>query len=207
MKFTIVQHDLLDGLQKVAGVVPSKSTTPALENLLFELNDQTLKITGTDLEVTVTTEVRPSKIEKTGAVALPARVITEMVRSLPNIPIQLESDSGYKMKVTTDQGFYQISGISKENFPEIPKPSEQNIVNVANDRLVRMFSKTIFAVSVDELRPALMGVYMQITSDELRMVATDGHRLSKIVDSSYKASVETIRMILPPKAIQIALKS
>ncbi|MBN1781993.1 DNA polymerase III subunit beta [bacterium] len=207
MKFTIVQHELLEGLQKIAGVVPAKSTTPVLENLLFEIADQKLKITGTDLEVTVTTEVNTQSVEETGAVALPARVITEMVRSLPDIPIQMESDSGYKIKITTNQGFYQISGISKENFPEIPVPIEENVVEVSSGKLARMFSKTIFAVSADELRPALMGVFLQIAGNEFRMVATDGHRLSKIVDTGYKGTVESIQMIVPPKAVQIALKN
>jgi len=207
MKFTIVQHDLLEGLQKVAGVVPTKSTTPVLENVLFELVDQKLKLTGTDLEVTVTTEIHPQEIQEEGAVALPARVITEMVRSLPDIPIQIESDAGYKIKITTDQGFYQISGISKENFPEIPAPNENRVVELANEQLARMFAKTIFAVSVDELRPALMGVFIQIMNNEFRMVATDGHRLSKIVDDGYKGSEDELRMIVPPKAVQIALKN
>ncbi|MBN2104402.1 DNA polymerase III subunit beta [bacterium] len=207
MKFTINQHNLFEGLQKVIGVVPAKSTTPALENLLFDLTEQKLRITGTDLEVTVTTEIQPDKIEETGAVALPARVITEMMRSLPDISVQFESDSGYKMKITTEQGFYQISGISKENYPALPEPTEENVVNVENTKLSRMLSKTIFAVSVDELRPALMGVFLQMKNNELRMVATDGHRLSKIVDTGYKGDTDNLQLIIPPKAVQIVLKN
>ncbi len=207
MKFTIIQHDLLEGLQRVAGVVPSKSTTPVLENVLFEIKDGKLKITGTDLEVTVSTDVVPQDIQEEGAVALPARVMTEMMRSLPDIPVQMESDSGYKIKITTDQGFYQISGISKENFPELPAPSEDHVVELSNEKLARMFSKTIFAVSFDELRPALMGVFLQILNDEFRMVATDGHRLSKIIDTGYRSETDPLRMIVPPKAVQIAIKN
>ena len=207
MKFTIVQHDLLEGLQKVIGVVPTKSTTPVLENVLFELSDEKLRMTGTDLEVTVTTEVVPQEIQEEGAVALPARVITEMLRSLPDIPIQVESDSGYKIKITTEQGFYQISGISRENFPDIPKPAEDHVVNLSNEKLSRMLAKTIFAVSVDELRPALMGVFIQILGDEFRMVATDGHRLSKIIDTDFQSDTDPIRMIIPPKAVQLAIKN
>jgi len=207
MKFNIVQHDLFEGLQKVIGVVPAKSTTPVLENLLFELTDQKLKITGTDLEVTVMTQIQPKDIQEEGAVALPARVITEMIRSLPDIPIQFELDSGYKMKMTTEKGFYQISGISKENYPEVPAPSEEHVMSVENTQLSRMLSKTIFAVSVDELRPALMGVFLQIMQNELRMVSTDGHRLSKIIDTEYTSDLDDIQMIIPPKAVQIALKN
>lgn len=150
MKFTISQETLFQCLQKVSGVVPAKSATPVLENVFFELDDETLRLTGTDLEVSVTTQTAPEKIEKTGAVALPARVLLEMIRSMPNIPIRFEVDKNHKVKMTTDQGYYQISGISKDNFPEIPKSASDTYFEMDNSRLHRMFSKTLFAVSSDE---------------------------------------------------------
>jgi DNA polymerase III subunit beta len=207
MKFSISQETLFQCLQKVSGVVPSKSTTPILENVFFELDDEKLHITGTDLEVSVSTETIPEKIDKIGSVALPARVIIEMIRSLPNIMIQFETDKNHKVKMTTDQGYYQVSGISKDNFPEIPKITTESYVELENAKLHRMFSKTIFAVSADELRPALMGVFVQILPNELRMVATDGHRLSKIIDKSFQCKQKAINMIIPPKAVQLVLKN
>ena len=207
MNFTILQSKLLSALQKVSGVVPAKSTTPALENILFEVQDKNVQITGTDLEISLTTKVKAEEVQKTGEIALPARVITEMIRSLPEMKIHFELDDNNRVKITTDQGVYQIAGISKENFPEITKPSEERTIEFESNKLGRMFAKTIFAVSSDELRPALMGVFMQISSDEFRMVATDGHRLSKIVDKGFRYDQDPIRMIVPPKAIQIALKN
>jgi len=207
MKFTILQNDLLETLQIISAVVPTRSTTPILENILFDLEDDHLKMTGTDLEVSISTEVTPQQIDTPGAIALPAKVITEMIRSLPNIPVSFESDENNRIKMTTDQGFYQVAGLSKENFPEMPDISEERVIEVKNSMLSRMFSKTIFAVSSEELRPALMGVFMQIMADELRMVATDGHRLSKIVDNSFRYDDSPVRMIIPPKAVQIALKN
>lgn len=207
MKFTISQDTLLDALLKISGVVPARSTTPILENILFELNENTLKITGTDLEVSISTDVEVSQVEKVGAVALPAKVITEMIRSLPNIPVVFELDESNRIKITTDQGFYQVAGISKDNFPDIPQLNEDKVIEIDNAMLSRMFSKTLFAVSSDELRPALMGVFVQILSDEFRMVATDGHRLSKIVYKDFKGMDTTVKMIVPPKAVQLALKN
>jgi len=207
MKFSILQSQLLKGLQKVSGVVPTKSTTPALENILFEIQNNELKITGTDLEVSITTAAKIQDVQKEGAIALPAKVITEMIRSLSEMPIHFELDENNRIKIKTEQGVYQISGISKENFPEVPKPGEEKTIEMDSQKLGRMFGKTIFAVSSDELRPALMGVFMQISNDEFRMVATDGHRLSKIVDKSFRFDQESMQMILPPKAIQIALKN
>jgi DNA polymerase-3 subunit beta len=207
MKFTISQETLFQCLQKVAGVIPAKSATPVLENVFFELDDEALKITGTDLEVSVTTQTNPEKIEKTGAVALPARVLIEMIRSMPNIPIRFEVDKNHRVKMTTDQGYYQISGISRDNFPEIPKSAAEPYFEMDNAKLHRMLSKTLFAVSADELRPALMGVYVQILANEFRMVATDGHRLSKIVDRNFKSKQKPVNMIIPPKAAQLAVKN
>ncbi len=208
MKFAITQDVLFQGLQKIAGVVPTKSTTPILENIFFELSKSHLSITGTDLEVSVTTKVSPVQIEETGAFALPARQIIETVRSLPNVQIRFESDSNNRVKMITDQGgLYQVSGISKDNFPELPSYKENRFVEINNTSLTRMFNKTLFAVSTDELRPALMGVFVQIMPNELRMVATDGHRLSIIVDTSFRCDESSIRMIVPPKAVQIILKN
>jgi DNA polymerase-3 subunit beta len=208
MKFSIAQNVFLEGLQKIAGVVPTKSTTPVLENIFFELNKSRLNITGTDLEVTVATKVEPVQIDEPGAVALPARQVIETVRSLPDIQIRFESDSNNRVKMVTDQGgVYQVSGISKDNFPELPVYREERFVEVENAVLTRMFNKTLFAVSTDELRPALMGVYIQIMPNELRMVATDGHRLSKIINTSFRCDESSIKMIVPPKAVQIVLKN
>jgi DNA polymerase-3 subunit beta len=140
-------------------------------------------------------------------VALPARVVIEMIHSLPKILIHFEVDKNHKVKMTTDQGYYQISGISKDSFPDIPKYSTDSFFEFENTKLHRMFSKTIFAVSADELRPALMGVFVQILPDEFRMVATDGHRLSKIVDKQFKSKNKPVNMIVPPKAVQLVLKN
>lgn len=207
MKFTMLQSSLLEALQKVSGVVPARSTTPILENILFQVEDNKLRLTGTDLEVSITTEVDTESMETAGALALPARVITEMIRSLPDIPIHFEADHTNRVKITTDHGLYQVSGIGKDNFPERPSFSDERKVVVDSLLLARMFKKTLFAVSSEELRPALMGVFIQILPDEFRMVATDGHRLSKIVDRSFSSADTTAKMIVPPKAVQIAMKN
>lgn len=207
MKFTILQSILLEALQRISTAVPARSTTPILENILFDLTEEGLKITGTDLEVSLTTNVKPSSSEATGALALPARVVTETIRSLPDIKVHFETDDGNRMKITTDIGLYQVAGISKENYPEMPGFQDERVIEIENDLLGRMFAKTIFAVSSEELRPALMGVFLQLMSDELRMVATDGHRLSKIVDKGFRYDGTPIRLIIPPKAVQIAIKN
>ncbi len=207
MEFTILQNKLMKALQIVSSVVPTRSTTPILENILFDVENNNLRITGTDLEVSITTEVSTEETNKPGAISLPSKVITETIRSLPDIPVHFALDENNKVKITTNQGFYQVTGISKENFPEMPAPSNEHSIEVENNILSKMFDKTIFAVSSEELRPALMGVFIQIMTNEFRMVATDGHRLSKIINKNFHYSNTPIQMIVPPKAVQIALKN
>ena len=207
MEFTILQSSLMKALQIVSSVVPTRSTTPILENILFDVENNNLKITGTDLEVSITTEVSTKETNRSGAISLPSKVITEMIRSLPDIPVHFALGEDDKVKITTEQGLYQVTGIPKENFPEMPILSDEHSIEVKNNILSRMFNKTIFAVSSEELRPALMGVFVQIMTNEFRMVATDGHRLSKIINKNFQYSDTPIQMIVPPKAIQIALKN
>ena len=207
MKFSILQKDLLNSLQVISSVVPVRSATPIAENILFTVEKNMLQITGTDIEVSMRTEIPITESITPGSIALPGKIITEMIRSLPNIPITFETDESNKVKITTDKGVYSLSGISQENYPELPSLSEEKSISIASDKLKRMLTKTIFAVSSEELRPALMGVYFQIMKDELRMVATDGHRLSKIVDTDFSYDQDPVMMIIPPKAVQIAIKN
>ncbi len=207
MKFSILQKDLLNSLQIISSVVPVRSATPIAENILFTVEENKLQITGTDIEVSMRTEIPLNESIVPGSIALPGKIITEMIRSMPNIPIQFETDDSNKIKITTDKGVYSLSGISKENYPELPSLSDDKSISISSNKLKRMLTKTIFAVSSEELRPALMGVFFQIMKDELRMVATDGHRLSKIIDTDFNYDDEPVKMIIPPKAAQIAIKN
>lgn len=207
MKFSILQKDLLSSLQTISSVVPVRSATPIAENILFAAEEKKLQLTGTDIEVSMRTEIPLNDSVEPGSIALPGKIITEMIRSLPNIPINFQTSENNKVTITTEKGVYSISGISKENYPELPSLSEENSISLPGNKLKRMLTKTIFAVSSEELRPALMGVYFQIMKDELRMVATDGHRLSKIVDTNFGYDKDPIMMIIPPKAVQIAIKN
>lgn len=207
MKFSILQEKLLKSLQIISSVVPVRSVTPVAENILFSVEGNTLQITGTDIEVSLRTRIDLEGDVKPGSVALPGKVITEIIRSLPNIPIKFEKDENDRVEIRTDKGVYNISGKIVDDYPDLPDLSEEKEIVLSNKKLKRMLSKTIFAVSSEELRPALMGVFLQIRKDELRMVATDGHRLSKIEDKDFSYYDEPVEMIIPPKAVQIAIKN
>jgi DNA polymerase-3 subunit beta len=207
MKFTASSNDLLKALTKASNVVPSKSTLPILENYLFDLSKNTLKITATDLEISITTSVRV-KGEANGKLAIPAKRIMETIRALQNVDIQFDADMvTKKLGMKTRNGEYTLSGESSEDYPTIPLPKTGESITLDRDVLIRMLNQTIFAVSSDELRPAMMGVLLQMKKGEIRAVATDGHRLVRVVNASSETGKVEKDIIVPAKALNTVLKA
>lgn len=206
MKFSVNKTDFLESLQKVIGVLPAKTTIPVLSNLLLSLEDNELLITGTDLEISVCTMCAVSG-EQNGALSIPGKRFFEIIRELPELPITIESDDNFQLTVSNDKGVYKFNGESEEEFPQIAVEDADREIVVDAEKILRMIDKTIFAVSSDELRTTLLGVYFQILPNELRMVATDGHRLSKIVNFDFKGEEDAASAILPTKALQLVSRS
>jgi DNA polymerase-3 subunit beta len=208
MKFTAAASDLQKALGRVGGVIPSKSPTPILEDFLFELKGDTLTITATDLEVSFTTSIKV-KGKEDGAIAIPGKRLIDTVRSLPaDSSPEISTDATrHKVVMTTANGEFALSGEDAKEFPSIPafKPGEEVDVECADLR--RIIQHTIFAVSTDELRPAMMGVLFESKGGELRAVSTDGHRLVRYSRKvSTKGSLKK-NIIVPAKALQILSKS
>lgn len=206
MKLKVNKKELYQAIQNIVGVVPLRTTIPILGNILLDLKGDTLTLTGTDLEVSITTHINVQG-EMDGAVAIPAKFIFEIVRELPEIPIELECDETHKITLSTEKGFYRISGEDKEDFPKMSVEEIEGSFSIENERLARMINNTIFAVSLDELRTTLMGVYLQVLENELRMVSTDGHRLVKIVNKKFRSPTFKKESIIPTKALNLLLKN
>ncbi|MFQ5863737.1 MAG: DNA polymerase III subunit beta [bacterium] len=207
MKFKINKTDFYQAIQNVIGVVPVKTTIPILGNVLLHLEENNLTLTGTDLEVSISTRMKVQG-EVDGGVAIPAKVLFEIVRELPDIPMELEcNEEDHKITITTEKGFYRLSGEAKEDFPKISIEESEEYFLIDSELLARMIDKTLFAVSTDELRTTLMGVYLQVMEKELRMVSTDGHRLVKIVDKKFNSAEFQKDMIIPTKALNLLLKN
>jgi len=207
MKFGTSSNELLKSLSKVIGVVPSKSTLPILENLLFDLSGNNLKITATDLEISMTVGMQVGGKTEDGKIAIPAKRLMETIRALPNVDINFSVDAGNKITMTTDMGEYKMSGEPSEEFPSIPEFKEKEQLEIDSESLKRLIGKTLFAVSKDELRPSMMGVLFQIKSDEFRAVSTDGHRLVKVVNQNLKSPKFQRDIIIPEKALHLVLRS
>jgi DNA polymerase-3 subunit beta len=206
MKFSVASSELQKALSKTGGVVPSRSTLPVLENLLFTLNKGILHITATDLEISIAVEL-PVKSLEDGSIAIPAKRIIDTVRSLPDMQLMFSVDvENNKIKMLTDNGEYVLTGESSEEFPVTPEFKGDNEVTIDAEILKRLIYRTSFAVSNDELRPAMMGILVQTKESEMRAVATDGHRLVRVVMKSDGTGKFKRDIVIPSKALNLAAK-
>ena len=208
MKFTASSADLLQALRTVNGAVPSKSTMPILECILFRRSDDRLLLAATDLEISLVqhADVQFEDGPAGGAattVAVPAKRLIDTLRALPDVPITFVSDEEFGITLETDQGHYEMVGQDGEEYPDLPSFSDETEITLEGALLKRAIKKTSFAVSNDALRPAMMGIYFELGPDGGRAVATDGHRLVKLNHESI-TSEEPIELIVPQKAVSLA---
>jgi DNA polymerase-3 subunit beta len=207
MRFTASSADLLQALNIVSGAVPSKSTLPILECVLFEREGDTLRLSATDLEISIVQDVgvtfESNGDSQKGRVAVPAKRLLETLRALPELPIQFSSNEEHHVEVTTDQGRYKMVGYDGADYPAIPTMEGGKVIEVNGVLLKRTIQKTGFAASKDALRPAMMGIYFEVGDESARAVATDGHRLVRLVNNGLTAD-EPIKFIVPVKAVGLA---
>jgi len=206
MKFTISRNDFYRVLQKVINVIPSKSTVDILYSVLLITEDDHLKIIATDLEITQIAWAS-CRVSEQGAIAVPGKLLLDIIREMPEIDLAFTVDSNYKILIESTLGKYKISGQNKNEFPSVPLVESDNSIELKNSVLKRMIEKTIFACSTDTLRPALTGVFCQIMEKEYRMVATDGHRLVKMITTDYDNPGFTQDMIVPTKALNFVARN
>ncbi len=206
MKFSAPSNELQKILGSVATVIPSKSTLPILENFLFDVSKSTLTITATDLDISISSTLKVTNAGE-GTIAVPARRLTETVRSLPNVDVEFLADiASNKILMKSPTGEYKLTGEQHENYPTLPGFEGTQKLPIAGDILRRLIAKTSFAVSADELRPAMMGILLQMKKKEIRAVATDGHRLVRCINTTVSCPVER-DVVIPAKALNIVAKS
>ena len=200
MEFSVSSSVYRDGLQRVVGVIPSKTTLPVLSNVLYELCGDELTLTGTDLEVSLVTTLAV-KGKKNGAIALPGKIVHDILRQLPEEAVSVGIGSDLRAALRTSTGQYSIAGEGAKEYPTRPELTFDNKLSLPTADLLRMIEKTTFAVSTGEIRSSLMGVYFQLFGNEMRAVATDGHRLVKIVNRHFSADKDIGGYIVSTKAL------
>ncbi|PAU94839.1 DNA polymerase III subunit beta [Aliifodinibius salipaludis] len=205
MKFNVSSSELVKALSAVSGAVPNKATLPILETILFESDGDKLRLTATDLEISIL-ESMDADIDEGGAVAIPAHRLIETLRQLPDIPVSFQVDEKFNIKFRTDKGTYKLVGEDPDEFPEVPNLEEGHTIETDKGVITTAIDKTLFAVSNDDLRPAMMGVYFDIGTEESKFVATDGHRLVKYIKEDLTSDKE-VDFIVPEKALNLVKKA
>ncbi|MCA0229068.1 DNA polymerase III subunit beta [Runella limosa] len=205
MKFTVSSSVLLKQLAAINGVVSTNPIVPILENFLFQLDGGSLTVTASDLQTVMITEIQVESSDK-GAIAIPAKLLLDTLRGLPEQPIAIKVDSDtFGIEIVSENGRYKLSGENPIDFPKIPSVNRAFSVELSSTSLMSAIVNTIFATSTDELRPAMTGVFLQLGANHATFVATDGHRLIRYRRFDVKSAVDTT-MIIPRKALNL-LKS
>ena len=200
MNLTITKDQLLHGLQAVQNVVSTRTTLPILSNVLLRAEANRLEFTATDLDVTIACAVEAS-VKKGGATTVPVKKLFGIARELTNSEIEMEVDDKSVCSLRSGPSFYKIRGLAAEEFPPMPQFKEDKKVNLAQEKIKGMLRKTSFAVSTDESRYVLNGIFLSLKEHKLTLVATDGRRLALVdeeVDISEKSQGE---FIVPSKAV------
>lgn len=205
MRFIVSTSVLLKQLQAISGASSSSTVLPILENFLFEIKDNLLTISATDLQTSMVTSL-PIEAKEEGRVAMPSKILIDTLKTLPDQPVAFSVDtSTLAIEISAGDGKYKLSGENADDFPKIPTVDNASTVEITGSILSEAINKTIFAVSNDELRPAMAGVYVQLNEQNITFVATDAHRLVRYRRTDI-GTEKSASIILPKKALNL-LKS
>src|SRR6266699_3068857 len=199
MKFTITREQLQQGLSAVAAAIPAKTTLPVLANVLVEVTKQGLRLSGTDLDIAVTTTV-PAEVDAEGAVTLPAKKLVDIARELPSGPVRITAAGESRVGIECGRSKFKLLGLPREEFPSFPAVKFDGAWKAAAGVVHKLVGHVAFAASTEESRPILNGVLWELRPDHMRMVATNGHRLAKMDVPAQGGS--TADLIVPPKALE-----
>lgn len=201
MKFILSSLKLLKSIQALSGVINSSNTLPILDDFLFNISEEELKITASDLETTMTVSIRPDMVEGAGQVTIPARLLIDVMKNFPDIPVSFNIDeTTLAIEITTGEGRYKMVGHKSDEFPQVPAIAEPSVWDIPADVLACGFEKTIFATGNDEIRPIMTGVFMAMSDTCLTFVATDAHKLVRYRRMDVKSDAAA-SFIVPKKPI------
>src|SRR5689334_8832890 len=176
MKFIVSSNALLKHLQQINGVIAGNTVLPILEDFLFEVEANKLTVVATDLE-TVMRITMDIESKESGKVCIPAKILMDSLKNLPEQPLTFNIEGNFAIEITTDNGKYKVMGENPDNFPKEPSPDDTTSFTMTSKALVTAINKTLFAVSNDDLRPAMTGVFFELDKKGIQFVATDAHRL------------------------------
>src|SRR5687767_13324903 len=202
MKFIVSTGALLKNLQAISGVVSTNTVLPILENFLFDIKNSQLTIFATDLETSMSIQMEVESKEE-GRVAIPAKILLETLKNLPEQPLTFTINSkNFGVEITSENGKYKLSGENGDDFPRIPIPEDVKKTEIPSGTLANAINHTLFAVSNDELRPAMTGILLELSPEGITFVSTDAHKLVRYRRKD-AVSRTTASFIIPKKALSL----
>ena len=201
MKFIVSSSQLLRQLQVLGGVINSNNTLPILDNFLFEISENQLKVSASDLETTMTALVAIES-DSSGSIAISARLLLDTLKTFPDQPLTFKTEGESIIEISSDQGKYDMAYFGGDEFPKSVSLQSPSKTVVPSNVLATAISKTIFAAGNDDLRPVMSGVFFQFSTDNLTFVATDAHKLVKYTRTDVTAD-KTAEFIMPKKPLNL----
>jgi DNA polymerase-3 subunit beta len=201
MKFIVSSSQLLKQLQVLGGVINSNNTLPILDNFLFELSENQLKVSASDLETTMSSVVAVES-DSSGSIAVSARLLLDTLKTFPDQPLTFKTEGDNTIEISSDQGKYDMAYFGGDEFPKAVSLPSPSTTIVPAHILGTAISKTIFAAGNDDLRPVMSGVFFQFSSQSLTFVATDAHKLVKYSRTDVTAD-QTAEFIMPKKPLNL----
>ena len=202
MNFIISSSTLLKNLQGISGVLNSSNSLPILDNFLFEIDKNQLKISASDLETTMNTIIAIES-KDTGNIAVPAKLLLDTLKTFADQPLTFNiDDKKFGIEIVSDYGKYKLTGHNGDEFPKLPNIEAAAALNLDAAVLASAINKTIFATGNDELRPVMSGVFCQLSTNDITFVATDAHKLVRYRRTDAKAQAAA-SFILPKKPLNL----
>src|ERR1043165_8186200 len=201
MKFIVSTSALLKQLQQISGVINANTVLPILEDFLFEVEKTKLTVVATDLETVMRVQLEV-EAKDSGKICIPAKMLMDSLKNIPDQPLTFNIDKNFGIEITSDNGKYKVMGENPDNFPKEPTADDTSSFSISSAALVTAINKTLFAVSNDDLRPAMTGVYFEMSKDALQFVSTDAHRLVRYKRTDVSCP-KTDSMIVPKKPLTL----
>lgn len=200
MKFKANKSILLNGIQTVQNIITTKSALPILSNILIETQQDKIRLTATDLDIGISCVV-PVEIQEPGSITIPAKRFSDIIKELPTDSVDIITKKNNSITIETPVCQFKIMGLAFEEFPKLPEFQNKEAINLPQTVLRRMLSLTSFAVSYDEARYILNGIFFKINKNNFSLIATDGKRLAVADSVLAPPSDKNINIIVPIKTI------
>ena len=201
MKFIVSASQLFKQLQQISGVINANTVLPILEDFLFEIEPNKLTVVATDLETVMKVRL-DIEAKESGKVCIPSKILLDSLKNIPEQPLTFNIDKSFAVEITSNNGKYKVMGENPDNFPKEPAADTATSFNLTSSALVTAINKTLFAVSNDDLRPAMTGVFFELATNGITCVATDAHRLVRFKRLDVSCP-EASTFIVPKKPLNL----